>query len=440
MIMWVIMNRWAEDFPEIMKEITILCVEDESDARDKLSGFLSKNFGQVFTASDGIEGLDVFDEHKPDIIITDIQMPLMNGLEMAEEIRKKCSGVPIIITTGYDDEKYLVGSIDIGAIKYIKKPVDIKKLRNLLSDVSLNIVQQKEKAKKDQLLRLVMDNSAELYLMLDDNNIHYMNRPFMRYIGFDNSKGNFAPTSILHSVNVLKDSDGYCGVDFREWLKKAQEKGITEAVIKVQGASILKSESVNYLIRLNRVEEEKLLMISMVDISNIENANILTDEPAMIDPLTGIMNKKKFFGELDKELYRVQRYSRPLSIIIFDIDGFSEINERYGRQVGDSIIKEIAQLVKQNTRVVDTVARYGGEEFIILAPETDVNGAFNLAEKIRQKVEMHNFSHVERVTCSFGVTEYVLLQSSEMIIKTADDALYMAKSKGRNRVESLSFF
>ncbi|MCD8567206.1 MAG: response regulator [Geovibrio sp.] len=159
------MNKWAEDFPEAMKEITILCVEDESDARDKLSGFLSKNFGVVYSASDGIEGLEVFKTEKPDIIITDIQMPLMNGLEMAEEIRKENADVPIIITTGYDDEKYLVGSIDIGAMKYIKKPVDIKKLRSLLSEVALNIIQQKEKAKKDRLLRLVMENSAEFYLI-----------------------------------------------------------------------------------------------------------------------------------------------------------------------------------------------------------------------------------------------------------------------------------
>lgn len=433
------MNRWTEDFPEAMREITILCVEDESDARDKLSGFLSKNFGKVYTASDGVEGLEAFNSCKPDIIITDIQMPLMNGLEMAEEIRKECSTVPIIITTGYDDEKYLVGSIDIGAMKYIKKPVDIKKLRSLLSEVALNIVQQKEKAKKDKLLRLVMENSAELYIMTDYEKIHYMNRPFMRYIGYDETKGNSADGKILENVNVLKDSEGYCGADLKSWLKAADGKGVTEAVIKVQGAAKLKSEAVNFLIRLNRIEEEKSIMISMVDISTLESSSLLINEPAMVDPLTGVANRKKFLEELDRELYRVQRYTRPLTLMLFDIDGFSEINERYGRQVGDSIIKEIAELVRQNIRVVDTFARYGGEEFVILAPETDLRGGFNLADKIRQKIEKENFTHVGRVTCSFGVTEYVLLQSKELIIKTADDALYMAKSKGRNRVEALSF-
>jgi diguanylate cyclase (GGDEF)-like protein len=438
--MKVEMNKWTEDFPEAMKEITILCVEDESDARDKLSGFLSKNFGSVYSASDGIEGLEIFKSESPDIIITDIQMPLMNGLEMAEEIRKENADVPIIITTGYDDEKYLVGSIDIGAMKYIKKPVDIKKLRSLLSEVALNIIQQKEKAKKDRLLRLVMENSSEFYLITDLEQIHYMNRSFLRYIGYDDMAELGKEASVLERVNILKDGSGYCGADLKSWLQKAVAGKLDEAVFKMQGAGKLKSEAKNFLVRINNVEEENSIFVSMVDISTLESSVVIGETPAMVDPLTGIVNRQKFLEELDRELYRVQRYTRPLSIILFDIDGFSEINERYGRQVGDSIIKEIAQLVHQNVRVVDTYARYGGEEFIILAPETDINGGCQLADKIRGKIERQQFSHVGRVTCSFGVTEYVLLQSKDLLIKTADDALYMAKSRGRNRVEKVTFF
>ncbi len=437
--MKVEMNKWAEDFPEAMKEITILCVEDESDARDKLSGFLSKNFGVVYSASDGIEGLEVFKTEKPDIIITDIQMPLMNGLEMAEEIRKENADVPIIITTGYDDEKYLVGSIDIGAMKYIKKPVDIKKLRSLLSEVALNIIQQKEKAKKDRLLRLVMENSAEFYLITDLEKIYYINTAFLHYIGYEDMAEIGTKTAALETVNILKDGSGYCGADLRNWLKKAAAEGLDEAVLKMQGAGKLKSEAKNFLVRINKVEEESSVLVSMVDISNLEASTVMRETPAMIDPLTGVVNRRKFVEELDRELYRVQRYTRPLCLILFDIDGFSEINERYGRQVGDSIIKEIAHLVKQNVRVVDTFARYGGEEFVVLAPETDLNGGFALADKIRGKIERQQFSHVGRVTCSFGVTEYVLLQSRDLLIKTADDALYMAKSRGRNRVEKVAF-
>lgn len=431
------MNKWAEDLPEAMKEITILCVEDEFDARDKLSGFLSKNFGRIYSAADGIDGLEVFKAESPDIIITDIQMPLMNGLEMAEEIRKINPTVPIIITTGFDDEKYLVGSIDIGAIKYIKKPVDIKKLRSLLSEVALNIVQQKEKAKKDSLVRLVMNNSTTFYLITDLENIFYMNKAFLSYIGYEEMSGQ-EKTKVLERVIILKDASGYCGTELSEWLKQAAESGVTETVVKMQGAGKLKSEAKNFLTRINTIEE-KSLIISMVDISTLENSDFFGEDPAMTDPLTNIANKQKFMEELEKELYRVKRYTRPLSLVLFDIDSFSEINERYGRQVGDNIIKEIAVLIKENVRTVDCFARYGGEEFIILAPETDIDGACLLAEKLRKKIEETKFSHVGRVTCSFGVTEYILLQSEEMLVKTADDALYMAKSRGRNRVEKAHF-
>jgi diguanylate cyclase (GGDEF)-like protein len=366
-------------------------------------------------------------------------MPLMSGLEMAEEIRKENSLVPIIITTGFDDEKYLVGSIDIGAEKYIKKPVDIKKLRSLLSEVALTIIQQKEKDKKDRLLRLFMENSSEFYLITGVDRILFMNRSFLRYIGFESMEELTSNFRALENVNIIKDGSGYCGTDLYTWLTKADKEDITEALVKMQGAGKLKSEAKSFLVKLTEIEEENSTLISMVDVSTMESNMMFAEELAIIDPLTGVINRKKFFEELDKELYRVQRYTRPLTVILFDIDGFTEINERYGRQVGDTVIKEIAEVVKKNIRVVDTFARYGGEEFIILAPETDLEGGFNLAEKIREKIEHNRFSHVHRVTCSFGVTEHVLLQSRDLIIKTADDALYMAKSRGRNRVEKLSF-
>jgi len=153
------------------------------------------------------------------------------------------------------------------------------------------------------------------------------------------------------------------------------------------------------------------------------------------DPLTGIYNKGKFNQVLEEELKKVKRYGRPLGVILFDIDHFKKINDTYGHQVGDYVLKTIAKLVKENIRDTDTFARWGGEEFVILAPETDLNGLKTLAEKLRKIIENHDFEPVKKVTSSFGITEAVPEDTTDTVIKRADEALYLAKERGRNRVE-----
>ncbi|WP_457643275.1 GGDEF domain-containing protein [Persephonella sp.] len=153
------------------------------------------------------------------------------------------------------------------------------------------------------------------------------------------------------------------------------------------------------------------------------------------DALTGIYNKGKFNQVLEEELKKVKRYGRPLGIILFDIDHFKKINDTYGHQVGDYVLKTIAKIVKENIRDTDTFARWGGEEFVILAPETDLNGLKILAEKLRKTIEEYPFEHVEKVTSSFGITEAVPEDTTDTVIRRADEALYLAKERGRNRVE-----
>ncbi|MBK3333066.1 GGDEF domain-containing protein [Persephonella atlantica] len=154
-----------------------------------------------------------------------------------------------------------------------------------------------------------------------------------------------------------------------------------------------------------------------------------------IDRLTGIYNKAKFNQVLESELKKVKRYNRPLGLIIFDIDHFKKINDTYGHQTGDYVLKTIAEIVKKNVRDTDIFARWGGEEFVIVAPETDLSGTKILAEKLRKAIEEHRFDKVGKVTASFGVTEAVPEDTTDSIVRRADEALYLAKEKGRNRVE-----
>jgi diguanylate cyclase (GGDEF)-like protein len=153
------------------------------------------------------------------------------------------------------------------------------------------------------------------------------------------------------------------------------------------------------------------------------------------DALTGVLNRYSFEQILDIEMQRSQRFDRKFSIIYFDIDNFKKINDSYGHHVGDTVLVELAELVRSSIRKIDTVARIGGEEFSIIVPEIGVSDAYKMAEKIRKNVENHAFSIGEKITASFGVSEYISNIRKEDLLGRADKAMYKAKQQGRNRVE-----
>lgn len=124
----------------------------------------------------------------------------------------------------------------------------------------------------------------------------------------------------------------------------------------------------------------------------------------------------------------------PLSMILFDIDNFKSINDTYGHLRGDDVLKTLAHSIKNTIRNTDLFVRWGGKEFIIIAPSTALNSAQSLAENIRKSVEHFDFEEVGSITCSFGVTAYQQGDSLDSMVKRIDEAMYEAKTNGKNRV------
>ncbi|BCS51880.1 hypothetical protein GSVR_01880 [Geobacter sp. SVR] len=170
--------------------------------------------------------------------------------------------------------------------------------------------------------------------------------------------------------------------------------------------------------------------------NELRRVNDLLELQATTDSLTGIFNRRRFLDLLQLEIQESKRYGVPLVLIFFDIDRFKDINDKYGHDAGDSVLRELTQLVASTIREADIFARFGGEEFVILAHNNDVNAGCELAEKIRSAVDQHRFTIVGIVTCSFGVSQFELGDTSESIIKRADEAMYSAKERGRNLVEN----
>lgn len=168
--------------------------------------------------------------------------------------------------------------------------------------------------------------------------------------------------------------------------------------------------------------------------SNLESQR----QKALLDPLTELPNRQAYNERAAIEVQRWQRYNRPLSIAIFDIDFFKKINDSYGHQAGDRVIKVIGRSIAKRLREVDFFCRFGGEEFVALLPETSADAAFLLLDKIRDAIAKASFNYKEQpmsITLSVGITEFKPQDSLESAFERADQALYQAKSNGRNQVK-----
>lgn len=158
---------------------------------------------------------------------------------------------------------------------------------------------------------------------------------------------------------------------------------------------------------------------------------------ATIDPLTSIPNRRKFDEVLSYELMRDERYHNGLSLILFDLDFFKKVNDKYGHKTGDNVLIEISRLITNSIRDADVLARWGGEEFALLLPETNMEITIQIAEKLRRDIAEHVFPEAGHITASFGVTQYLKGDDESSFIKRADRALYSAKGNGRNKVDIL---
>ncbi len=153
------------------------------------------------------------------------------------------------------------------------------------------------------------------------------------------------------------------------------------------------------------------------------------------DSLTGLLNRRSYDKFIQAETARSTRYSSSLSLIIFDVDRFKVINDRHGHGIGDLVFVDLAREVAGLVRETDMVFRVGGDEFVVVCPETDADGAFRLAEKMRIKVEQYAFATDNTETISLGIAEFQKDTTKEQLYCRADEALYHAKNNGRNRSE-----
>lgn len=302
---------------------TILIADDEPVNRALLQRRLEREGYHVLTARNGSEAVRQVKEVHPDLVILDVMMPEMDGMDACRLLKESeaTRDIPIIFLSARDETEIKVSGLSLGADDYISKPFEAEEL---IARVHVAIRLKRE---RDQLR-----NDAE------------------------------------------------------------------EASLRAE----------------------------------------LAQERAMTDQLTGLLNRYGLQHTLMREHAEARRYNRPLSCALIDLDNFKTINDTYGHTVGDLALQQIAVILREAVRRSDTVFRYGGEEFLVLLPETDLEGAIALAEKIRAVAARRSFGeaqHAFTLTLSAGAATLCENESGHDMIARADMALYNAKERGRNRVE-----
>ncbi len=220
----------------------------------------------------------------------------------------------------------------------------------------------------------------------------------------------------------------------REWLSIKYEQGLDTALLWKVGAGV--SLVLLFILCWNRklTSLNKELALAHEDLAQ---KSLELERLSQTDKLTGLYNRMKLEEILKHELERTSRTSLPFSVAMLDVDEFKSVNDTYGHHAGDEILQELARLLQRQIRSIDIVGRWGGEEFLLICPATDLDGARSLAQKLKTLISEHKFPVVGHCTCSLGVTAYQEGESAERLLIRVDQAMYQAKSNGRNQVQVL---
>ncbi len=419
---------------DFLKTATILYVEDDEGIREGYTRALKRYAKELYLAKDGQEGLEQYEKHRPDIIVSDIKMPRKNGIEMVQDIRRENPQQPVIFTTAHSESGYTLEALELQVDGYILKPVDKKVLRNKIEQISKSLQLEKENEKHQAILENVLSSQSSMTILTDFETISFASKSFMEFFHLESIEEFFERYGQVTDI-FIRHREYINGGTKEEFLKQYSATGEDNRVVSlIDGDFAAKA----FKITINTIELEgrELYVLNLTDISKMQEKKIQAEHKAFYDGLTGVCNRNKFEEVFQAEFARAQRFGHPLSIAILDIDHFKNFNDTYGHLIGDEVLIALAKLIESHTRKEDCFARWGGEEFVLLAVEADLERAQKICEHLRTQVHTIDHEIAGGITCSFGVTQLQADDTLETIFKRCDDALYKARENGRDRVES----
>lgn len=424
----------------------VMIVDDDKELLEELKEALSLNDYDVVGVSSGITALNIAPIIKPDIILLDLNMEELNGFKVAKRLKRlsETASIPIIAMTGYFTQKEYTLAMEIFGIKTcLKKPFKPQ-----------DAIIQIEKALNEEESRI--SDSIDILIVEDDEHLQeelseilsgegYNVETTKNFSGADKELKNKFYNLVLVDIKLPDGS----GIDLLKQIKKHNCETIT--IIITAWASIENSISAlnegafAYLQKPFNPDDILMTVKNAIRMQkdSFENRHLLNrlKEFSITDMLTGLYNYRYLVERLTKEFERAKRYALDLSIAMLDIDFFKSINDVYGHNYGDQILKDFAAFLRDFVRGCDIVARYGGEEFVIILPNTVKDSAVVLGERLLDKLKKYIFDpegKKVKLEISMGIANFPedcsSIDSASDFLSLSDTALLNAKESGRNRL------
>lgn len=448
----------------------ILVVDDILPNVKLLEAKLSAEYFDVLTASDGPRAVEIAANETPDLILLDVMMPGMDGFEVCKRLRAdpKTRHIPVVMVTALSDVSDRVRGLEAGADDFLSKPVndvalfarvrslvrlkmmmDELRLRqatsgsaNMLEEESLGSESEAENArillaednqftagKLTEYLTAAghtVDQSSQIAEALGQGRAQDYDLIIVS-LRIDGEEGlrlcsQFRSQEQTRHVPILLVLDD---VDLPK-LAKGLELGVNDYLVKPVDKNELLARTRTQIRRRRYHHKLRAMLQSSVSM-------------AYTDALTGVYNRRYMSSHLDRKILEIAEAGKPVSVMMFDIDHFKDVNDTHGHAAGDAVLKQLVAGVVDNVRDFDMVARYGGEEFVVIMPTTPAEAAFMVAERVRKRIADTPFPVPGReapltVTISIGVaTTTDPNEEAASLLARADALLYDAKRAGRNR-------
>lgn len=448
----------------------VLVVDDIYANVKLLETKLTAEYYDVVSASNGPDGLAICEQGGCDIVLLDVMMPGMDGFEVCRRIKTSpaTAHLPVVMVTALDQPSDRLKGLDVGADDFLTKPIDdlallarvrsLLRLKSITDELRSRALASREYGLSDPLAAAAAETGLNARVLLVDDRPGSSERlagalgPYHRVeIEPDPHRALIKAAEGAYDIALvsldLQDFDGLRLCSQLRSLDRTRNMPVVMITGPEDRARILRGLDIgvhDYLMR--PVDRNELVARVRTQVRRKRFAESLREsvqasmELAVTDGLTGLHNRRYLDGHLGLLFEEATQRGRALAILLLDIDRFKSVNDGYGHDAGDEVLREFADRIRCHTRGIDVVARFGGEEVVVVVPDTSLEGARHVAERIRERVEaegfpIHRGTRQIRVTVSIGVAARQAgdVAASDML-KRADLALYRAKEEGRNRV------
>jgi len=448
----------------------VLVVDDVPANVKLLEARLSAEYFDVATATNGVEALAICEKAECDIVLLDVMMPDMDGFEVCRRIKGNplTHHIPVVMVTALDHPSDRVRGLEAGADDFLTKPVSdvaliarvrsLARLKMMTDELRMRAVTSREIGIQKPEHEAIADaGRAGRVLIVDDRPSSYERISAMLATEHTVSVESNPNEALLRAAEgnhdlvivslALANFDALRLCSQVRSLDRTRNVPILAIADGDDNARMVRGLEIgvnDYLLR--PIDKNELMARARTQIRKKRYTERLRDnvqlsiEMAITDGLTGLYNRRYMETHLSALVEQAASRGKPLTALVLDIDFFKSINDSYGHDAGDDVLREFATRVRKSIRGIDLACRFGGEEFVIVMPETDMGVATIVAERLRRRIASEAFSIQQgsssiEVTISIGIAALDAADANAgNILKRADQALYRAKRDGRNRV------